>query len=413
MVAKVTSGRTIRGVINYNENKVKEGAAVCIHARGFAGVAEQLTFGDKLNTLLYHIKRNTKVTTNAVHISLNFSPSEKLDDARLTKIATSYLDKIGFSRQPFLLYRHNDAGHPHVHIATTNIQLNGRKISLNNIGRDKSEPACKEVETEFSLVKAAGRKVATEPLHAADLSKALYGKSETKRTISNIVNSITRSYRFTSIHELNAVLKQYNVLADTGRKGTIIKEKNGLRYSLLDKDGKAVGVPIKASSIYGKPTISTLANQFELNEILRAPHKDRIRTVIDLFDAKGGRTLNDFAAYMADNKIYPVIRQNDEGRIYGITFIDNSTKCVFNGSALGKQYSAQGILNRLNEPKDFRAVAMPSLPVREERDRPMETPTGSKTPDFGMLRQLTDAEQDHSNTPYELKKKKKRRGRSI
>jgi hypothetical protein len=413
MVAKVTSGRTIRGVINYNENKVKEGAAVCIYARGFVGVAEQLTFSDKLNMFLYHIKRNTKVTTNSVHISLNFSPSEKLDDASLTKIATSYLDKIGFSGQPFLLYRHDDAGHPHVHIATTNIQLNGRKISLNNIGRDKSEPACKEIETESNLIKAAGRKVATEPLHAADLSRALYGKSETKRTISNIVNSITRSYRFTSIHELNAVLKQYNVLADPGKEGTIIKEKNGLRYSLLDKDGKAVGVPIKASSIYGKPTMSTLASQFELNEILRAPHKDRIRTVIDSFDAKGGKTLIDFSAYMAHNKIYPVLRQNDEGRVYGITFIDNSTKCVFNGSSLGKQYSAQGILNRFNESTDSKVVAMPSLPIKEENERSAEATSGLKATEFQMLRPLTDAEQDHSNTPYELKKKKKRRGRSV
>ena len=400
-------------MITYNENKVREGAAVCIHARGFAGVAEQLTFSDKLNTLLYHIKRNTKVTTNAVHISLNFSPSEKLDDASLTKIATSYLDKIGFSSQPFLLYRHDDAGHPHVHIATTNIQLNGRKISLNNIGRDKSEPACKEVEIQFNLIKAAGRKVATEPLPAADLSKALYGKSETKRTISNIVNSITRSYRFASIHELNAVLKQYNVLADTGSEGTIIKEKNGLRYTLLNKDGKPVGVPIKASSIHGKPTMSTLANQFELNEMLRAPHKDRIRTVIDLFDAKGGRTLNDFTAYMADNKIYPVIRQNDDGRIYGITFIDNLTKCVFNGSTLGKQYSAPGILDRFRDSKDSKEVTMPTLPVREDRDRSMEPPSGFKANEFEILRELTDAEKDHSNTPYELKKRKKRKGKSI
>jgi hypothetical protein len=56
---------------------------------------------------------------------------------------------------------------------------------------------------------------------------------------------------------------------------------------------------------------------------------------------------------------------------------------------------------------------MPSLPVREERDRSMESPSGFKTPELDMLRQLTDPEHDHSNTPYELKKKKKRRGRSI
>src|SRR5690606_9459245 len=164
---------------------------------------------------------------------------------------------------------------------------------------------------------------------------------------------------------------------------------------------------------YGKPTMSTLANQFELNEILRAPHKDRIKSVIDSFDVKGGKTFNDFAAHMAVNKIYPVLRQNDEGRIYGITFIDNATKCVFNGSALGKQYSAQGILDRLGDSKDSKAVSMPSLPVREEKERPMQTPAALKTPEFDMLRQLTDAEKDHSTTPYELKKKKKRRGRSI
>lgn len=413
MVAKVTIGKTIRGVLSYNENKVKEGSAVCIKAEGFPVKADELSFNDKLQTFLDYQLENRNVKTNAIHVSLNFDRAEKLDVEKLEKIASEYIEMIGFGGQPYLVYRHSDAAHPHIHLVTTNIRSDGSRIDLHNIARQRSEDARKLIEIKYNLVKAQGRKADFEELKPVDLSKALYGTSETKRTISNIVNSITRSYRFTSIHEFNAVLKQYNVIADTGREGTIIKKKNGLRYSLLNKEGKPVGVPIKASSIYGKPTMSTLANQFELNEILRAPHKDRIRTLIDLFDAKGGKTLNEFAAYMADNKVYPVLRQNDEGRIYGITFIDSSTKCVFNGSALGKQYSAQGILNRFNEPTVSKAVAMPSLPVREERVRPMETPTGSKTPDFGMLRQLTDAEQDHSNTPYELKKKKKRRGRSI
>lgn len=413
MVAKVISGRTIRGVISYNENKVKEGAATCILAHRFPGEPDDLSFNTKLNTFLYYMKRNPNTKTNAVHISLNFDPKEKLSHDKLKEIVKSYLDKVGFGKQPFLVYQHLDAAHPHVHIVTTCIQINGRRIPLNNIGRERSEPARKAVEIEFGLIKAEGRKHNSDTIKAADLTRAVYGRSETKRAISNIVNAVTRSYRFTSIHELNAVLKQYNVFADQGAKGSIINEKNGLRYSLLDKDGKAVGVPIKASSIYGKPTLSTLANQFELNEILRTPHKDRIRTVIDLFDAKGGKTLTDFAAYMAENKIYPVLRQNDEGRIYGITFIDNSTNCVFNGSSLGKQYSAQGILNRLSDSSDSKAVSLPSLPIKEDREHPLQTPIGLTTSESELLRQLTDAEQDHSNTPYELKKKKKRRGRSI
>ena len=35
-----------------------------------------------------------------------------------------------------------------------------------------------------------------------------------------------------------------------------------------------------------------------------------------------------------------VFRQNDNGRIYGVTFIDHDSRVVLNGSRLGKEYSA-------------------------------------------------------------------------
>ena len=41
-----------------------------------------------------------------------------------------------------------------------------------------------------------------------------------------------------------------------------------------------------------------------------------------------------------------VLRQNNDGIIYGITYVDHKTRCVFNGSHLGKQYSANAILHR-------------------------------------------------------------------
>jgi hypothetical protein len=416
MVAKVISGKTIRGVISYNENKVKEGTADCIFARGFAGEAKQLSFADKLSTFAYYIRQNTKVTTNAVHISLNFDPKEKLSDDKLRAISSNYLDKIGFGLQPFLIYRHFDAAHPHVHIVTTNVQLDSRKISLNNIGRDKSERARKEIEVEFSLVKATGRKVGQEQLKAADLSRALYGKSETKRAISNIVNAITRSYKFASIHELNAVLKQYNVIADPGREGSIVHLKKGLCYSLVDKNGNSIGVPIKASSIYGKPTLKSLTNQFELNELLKTPHKERVKQVIDNFIQGEDKTLKGLVNHCIANQIFPVVRQNEEGRIYGLTFIDDSTKCVFNGSSLGKQYSAKGILDRLGKQaiSCSTRIRVPSLPVKEgieacEVNRAFSFETNNK----GLLETFTEAKLDHSNAPYEMRRKKKRKGKSI
>jgi hypothetical protein len=47
-----------------------------------------------------------------------------------------------------------------------------------------------------------------------------------------------------------------------------------------------------------------------------------------------------------------LFRSNAEGRTYGITFVDNNSKTVFNGSALGKEYSAAPILERLSSKGD-------------------------------------------------------------
>jgi hypothetical protein len=414
MVAKVISGKTIRGVLSYNENKIKEGTAACIRAEGFPVKADGLSFNDKLQTFLDYQLLNPKVKTNAIHISLNFDKSDRLDKNSLEAIAETYLNKIGFGSQPYLVYQHFDAAHPHIHLVTTNVKIDGSRIDLHNIGRDRSETARREIEIDFKLVKAQGRKHQLEILQPADLTRAVYGKSETKRAISNIVNAVVRAYKFKSIHELNAVLKQYNVIADQGKEGTMIREKNGLRYSLLDKQGQMVGVPIKASAIYGRPTLKFLTGQFELNELRREPHMQRVRDVIDAFAAKPGKQFPDFVKHMVANDVYPVVRQNEDGRIYGLTFIDNTTKCVFNGSALGKSYSAKGIQDRFNIETNDKNPTMPRLPVKEYRDKEISaiSEADTKFEKFDLLRQLTEANVDHSNTPYELKRKK-RRGRSI
>jgi hypothetical protein len=413
MVAKVISGKTIRGLMSYNENKVKEGSAACIYAHGFIAEAKQLSFTSKLHTFEYHIRENAKVRTNAVHISLNFDPKEKLNDQRLQIIASSYLEKIGFKGQPFLLYRHFDAAHPHVHIVTTNIQLDGRKISLNNIGRNQSEKARKEIEIEFGLVKAQGKKHEGELLKPVDLAKAVYGKSETKRAISNIVGTVTRSYRFASVAELNAVLKQYNVIADPGKEGTIIHSKKGLRFSLIDSKENPIGIPIKASIIYGKPTLSNLTEQFEVNKLLREPHKARVAGIIDQYFQSGPKTFDGLLKHLNDNKIFPVVRQNDDGMIYGLTFIDNATRCVFKGSEIGKQYSAKGILDRLDQMHIPSIPKVPSFPVKEGIEAEGVATEVTPSKEISWLKDLTESKLDHSNTPYELKRKKKRRGRSI
>ncbi|MDZ7650267.1 MAG: relaxase/mobilization nuclease domain-containing protein [Cytophagales bacterium] len=198
MVAKVISGKNIRGLLNYNENKLRGGVAQCIVAHRFGCEPHALTFSNKLNRFTKIIAFNQKTKTNTIHISLNFDVSEILSNDKLSLIASDYMDRIGFGEQPYLVYRHTDAAHPHVHIITTNIQIDGKRIDIHNIGRNQSEKARKEIEVEYQLVRAESRKKSRE-LQPVNIEKAAYGKSETRRSISNIVRTVMRSYKYTSL----------------------------------------------------------------------------------------------------------------------------------------------------------------------------------------------------------------------
>ncbi|MBS1681596.1 MAG: putative conjugative mobilization protein [Cytophagales bacterium] len=413
MVAKVNSGQNILGILNYNENKVKEGVAKCIHENQFGCNVDKLTFREKLKTFQGYIQRNHRVTTKAVHISLNFDPSEKFEKETLNAIALKYMDKIGFGNQPYLVYEHFDAAHPHIHIVTTNIQADGRRISLYNIGRNQSETARKELEKEFGLVRAEGRKVKQEAtVNAIDVKRAVYGKLETKRSISNAVRFVTKNYKYTSIPELNAALRQYNVMADLGKEGSQMNLNKGLLYRLVNEDGKKVGVGIKASTIYGKPTISFLEKQFKLNDVLRRPYKERlIRCIDNAFKNRDSISKRSFVQSLNQEGVFVLFRQNEEGRIYGITFVDNKTKVVFNGSDLGKLYGAKTITDRLtNLSKPDSAISQSPVPTHGEKLDHTESQIEETIKDLITAKQI-----DYSSPDSAMKRrrKKKRRGRSI
>lgn len=349
MVAKIKSGKSLIGALNYNENKVKQGKAQLIALAGYPKDMGELDFYDKLLRLTDLAGRNQRTKTNAVHISLNFPNGEALPTEILEAISADYMNGIGFGTQPYLVYRHQDAGHPHIHIVTTNIQPNGQRISLHYLGQDKSEKIRKQIEIDYRLTKAEERHN-QQPDLKIKTEVAEYGKSETKHAITNILEQTLRTYKFTSVPELNAVLQQYHIMADQGSKDSRMHVRGGLVYWITDEKGRKLGVPIKASSIYGKPTLTALTEKFKLNETLRKPHKAALLTKVDQALKQNSRSA--FAAHLNQNDVQVIFRQNEEGRLYGVTYIDQQTQCVFNGSDLGKAYSANALSNHfLPEPK--------------------------------------------------------------
>jgi hypothetical protein len=161
------------------------------------------------------------------------------------------MKKIGFGEQPYLVYQHHDAAHPHIHIVSIKVRADGSRIDTQNIGRNQSEKARKEIEQSFRLVNAEDSKQRQAyQLKQVDVQKVQYGKSETKKAITNILDAVLNTYKYTSVPELNAVLQQYNIVADRGNETSRIYKNKGLTYRVVDENGNKTGVSIKASDFY-------------------------------------------------------------------------------------------------------------------------------------------------------------------
>ena len=426
MVAILSPGRYLREAFYYNENKVKEGVAEYLHAENYPHATHSVTEFERLHMLEKMAAINPGIEVNSLHISLNFDPSEAFSKEKLVTIAREYMEGLGFGNQPYLVYQHHDSGHPHLHVLTTNVQADGTPISLHQLANRKSEPTRKALEKKYGLVVAEGRRQQPFELTSAYTSKVEYGKLETKRAIGLVLKRVLETYKFTSLPELNAVLKLYNVMADRGSENSRIYQNRGLVYRILDDAGKPVGVPVKASLFYNKPTLSDLEKRFLKNDIVRQNSKAATRNAIDAVLRKHPQAgLDAVIDLLGKQGVDVVLRQSKEGHIYGITYVDHKARCVFNGSVLGKDYSAKGFLERCNTGIAGGGQLLKNKPLQEATDgqeqAAVNTPRAAESSEDttvssqepGLLEIMTRAEETYSYVPYDWRKKKKKKRKGL
>jgi hypothetical protein len=425
MVAEITTPRSIQRALNYNDKKVEQGKAQLIHAGNFLQLPEEMNFYDKLNRFEKQMELNQRAQTKTLHVSLNFHPSEaaKLTRENLTELADEYMKRIGFGSQPYLVYQHNDAGHPHVHIVSTTIQDNGKRINTHDLGRNISAPVTRQMEKEYNLIPALKRDRRLEQHHerAVSTGKIEYGKSETRRSITNVLDVVIDRYKYTSLAELNAVLQLYNVMADRGTEDSRTFKNRGLHYRILDANGQKTGVPIKASLIHSKPTLDYLEHKFKENELKRQPDMKRLKNAVDFLLLKKPTSLDELLKALEKERVSVTVRRSTEGKVYGITFIDHQTRSVFNGSDLGKEYAAKRTLERLGVDqskelaKELKQELHQQKKLSNEAAKPLETASGF-SPSSDLLRGLSKAieqviqpEETNEQLANEFKEEQKRK----
>ena len=110
-----------------------------------------------------------------------------------------------------------------------------------------------------------------------------------------------------------------------------------------------------------------------------------------------------------------VFRENDEGRIYGATFIDNKNREVCNGSRIGKEFSANAFERLFNNPDNIPNLdaPMPEYGMQSGFSSDMESAIEQAFGIFDMEANGPDPQEEALARRLQRKKKKKRRSRGI
>jgi len=416
---------TISKALNYNEQKVAQNNAELIHSSGFLTETNRLTFHDKLNRFEQLNELFSESKSNTLHVSLNFDPSENLSNSQLSAIADRYMEGLTLENQPYIVYKHTDAGHPHIHIVSTMIRPDGTRVPTHNIAKRLSEPTRKAIEKEFGLVPAnAHQKKESYRLQPVDIQKVIYGTQPTKQAMRDVLQYVGHQYKFTSLPEYNAVLRQYNILADQGGKDSRTYRHGGLVYRVLDDQGNKLGVPVKASQYHFKPTLANLEKKYEHNKTAREQDLPKMRQKVDWALQQHPSSLRDFTDGLQKEDIELVIRQNAQGVVYGLTYVDNQLKTVANGSDLGKGYSANAILRQFNAGQQQTERKQKSKQQRpgyqnnppQNPSSPGSDPSLPMVPGFNanvsqILSTLMKYEEQFGQSPNELREEQSQRRR--
>jgi len=331
------TSNSIARSLTYNEQKLTQGRAECLTAANYLKDPDQLTYAEKLHRLQHRMELNEAVTTSQ-HITLNFDPSDKLSNEKMKLIADTYMKEIGFEHQPYLVYRHHDAGHPHCHIVTTHVRSNGDPIELYNIGKNQSEQARLRIEKEYQLMTTEKKQqLRQQQRHPDGVQKITYGESSTTQSISRVLDHVTEKYKYTTLKELNTALRLYNVEAYRGREDSKLYQRRGLLYRVLDDNGRYLGVPLKASFFDSKPTLDNLEKKMIQNQTLKLQHQQHLHVSVQWNLSRESNTMEQLKQAMARDKIRMILRQNKQGICQDVTYIDLNNKCIYNGNELGER----------------------------------------------------------------------------
>ena len=204
------------------------------------------------------------------------------------------------------------------------------------------------MEKKFHLIPSS--KVSEKP--TAETPKVDATQGNIKEQVANIIRSAMKHYTFSSLGELNAILSRYNLAVEEVKTEYRGKRYDGLVYVPTDDKGNKVSTPIHASDIGRGVGYAAIQNKMQKSKEAVKPLIPSVRRkVLEVMRTSPG-TEERLRQRLEEQGLRVVIRKNESGRIYGITFIYDEKGIALNGSRLGKGYAAKKFNEYFSNPEN-------------------------------------------------------------
>ncbi|MCI7069841.1 MAG: relaxase/mobilization nuclease domain-containing protein [Bacteroides pyogenes] len=381
MIAKISSTANLGGALGYNFRKLVAGEASVLLAEGlYADLEGGYTMDEMLADMQVAIPKKCRTKNVVFHCSLNPHPDERLSDETLSQIAREYMEALGYGGQPYIVFKHNDIAREHIHIVSLRVDSEGRKISDKFEGR-RSKVITDALERKYGLIPSTGSKQTQATALPANLDGSASGNIRSE--VALVLREVLAHYRFCSLGEFNAILKKYKLVVEEVKTTYRGKQYDGLVYVPTDDKGSKIGNPIHASKIGRGVGYSAIQRKIQQSKqsikSFIAGMRQRVLAVM----RTSPRNEEELLTRLEEQGLRCLIRKNESGRIYGITFIDDTQGIALNGSRLGKGYSANGfeayftdttqnpfldesLYGKLPNMKQDDTALAPSMPTKEE-----------------------------------------------
>lgn len=395
------------GALAYNQNKVdEEQGKVLFSNRMLLCEDGSFSIGECMRSFELQMPSHIHTAKPIVHISLNPHPNDRLNDESLAAIAQEYMEKLGYGNQPYMVYKHEDIDRHHVHIVGLRVDENGKPLS-DKFERRRSKQITRELEQKYGLHPAERQQRGERP----ELKKVDYAAGDVKHQLANAVKAACYGYHFQSFGEYKALLATYNIYAEEVKGEANGKPYQGITYCATNDKGEKLGNPIKSSRIGKSVGYEAIGRRMEKSgEMIKTKNlkESTRRNVAAVMKTASNRP--ELQRELIAKGIDVLFRQNEAGRIYGVTFIDHETRTVMNGSRLGKEFSANVFNEAFSRQPDVSIRPDKAFTPKEPYEPTPQLSDAGIASAFGLF---TGGNSEEDNKPLPQKKKKKRRNRRI